>query len=79
MKRKLFTHCWHVTSSTTNGMGITGYDDVICCHCGAKEQREWRWDSSPDHGPHVDERDRTNTPVNISTKCNRVKGVPCPE
>ena len=45
-------HCWHVVSSSTDGMGERGYDSEICCHCAKQRKRHWRWVPDPKHGPH---------------------------
>ena len=44
-------HCWHVTSSTTNGLAVEGHDNEICCTCGVKRERPWRMVNDPRHGP----------------------------
>lgn len=51
---KAHKHCWHVKSSTTTGLADKGWDNEVCCHCGAKQQRPWERRQDPQHGPHVD-------------------------
>jgi len=48
-------HCWHVTSSTTNGLAVTGYDREVCCWCGKRRKNHWRIVKDPAHGPHVED------------------------
>ena len=45
-------HCWHVTSSTTNGLGQKGWDDEVCCWCGTTRRNHWEIARDPSHGPH---------------------------
>lgn len=47
-------HCWHVKSSTTDGMGKAGYDNVFCCFCGKVAIRRWRYVRDPEHGSYAD-------------------------
>ncbi len=51
-KRKRHAHCWHTLSSTTNGMGVAGYDFVHCCLCDARGRRGWVLAQDPNHGPY---------------------------
>lgn len=52
---KQHVHCWHARSSTTNGMGVNGWDNERCCHCGADRKHHWVKERDPEHGPHADE------------------------
>ena len=31
-------HCFHVESSCTDGLGVTGWDDERCCRCGGERR-----------------------------------------
>lgn len=46
-------HCWHCTSSYTNGLGSAGADNMLCCRCGHALRRKWHTEPDPKHGPHV--------------------------
>lgn len=35
-------HCWHTMSSPTDGMGVNGWHDEVCCCCGRQR-----------HGTHI--------------------------
>lgn len=43
-------HCWHMKHSTTDGMGTTGHDALVCCYCGSQGTRAWTWRADPFHG-----------------------------
>lgn len=47
-------HCWHVKSSTTDGLGQKGYDSVFCCFCGKTARRKWQYVRDPNHGSYAD-------------------------
>lgn len=45
-------HCWHVRSSTTDGMGMSGHDSERCCYCDAERIRPWKVERDMAHGPY---------------------------
>lgn len=47
-------HCWHIVSSTWDGMADRGWDNETCCHCGVRAKHHWRRIRDPKHGPHVE-------------------------
>lgn len=55
-------HCWHVTSSTTDGLAQKGWHDETCCWCGLKRKNHWRVVRDANHGNHVPS-DRVQTGV----------------
>lgn len=46
-------HCWHVTSSTTDGMGQKGWHDETCCWCGERRRNHWVIARDHNHGRFV--------------------------
>ena len=46
-------HCWHVTSSSTDGLGQKGYNDETCCWCGLRRRNHWRIVRDVNHGTFV--------------------------
>lgn len=54
MKKQAHVHCWHVKSSTTDGMGVEGFDSQICCFCGLTRRQKWKYVKDPAHGNYVD-------------------------
>lgn len=56
-------HCWHVRSSTTDGMGEKGFDTVFCCFCGVVKRRTWKYVRDPNHGSYADLMIRRDGPV----------------
>jgi hypothetical protein len=45
-------HCWHVTSSTTDGLAQKGYHLEICCWCGLRRKNHWKIVPDVTHGGH---------------------------
>jgi hypothetical protein len=64
-KRKGCGHCWHVTSSSTNGLGRKGWENVTCCWCGVTGERQWKIEMDLRHGPHAQESITLYEPVVI--------------
>ncbi len=64
-KAKGCSHCWHVTSSVTNGLDVKGWDNVMCCWCGVQGTRDWEIERSLRHGPHAKETETIYEPVVI--------------
>ncbi len=48
-------HCWHFQSSAQSP--TCGYDDEICCECGATQRRTFAIEPDRTHGSHIS-RDR---------------------
>ena len=46
------SHCWHIMSSTTDGLGQKGWHSEVCCWCGERRKNHWQIVRDPSHGPH---------------------------
>lgn len=62
-KRDEHKHCWHVTSSSTDGLGQKGTDDMVCCFCGRKGRRAWFYERDRNHGSYAQQFFRIEGPV----------------
>ncbi len=55
MSKRCERHCWHLVSSTTDGMAQKGFDTMRCCWCGVSGRRDWFYKHDPDHGQYADD------------------------
>ena len=47
-------HCWHLHARHTGGHA--GSDQLVCCHCGTAQSREWTGHLNQKHGQFANPR-----------------------
>lgn len=62
-------HCWHIVSSTADGMAERGWDTERCCWCGLERTHHWRQTRDPKHGPY--------NPISVLTYAAPGEQAPC--